>query len=71
MFRHGHEICTINTCIIIIGGINSRTGEMVSKVEGYCQSKMAWTEEFQALPESMVGMAGVVLPSCYVISLKS
>lgn len=71
MFRNGHEVCTINTCMIIIGGIDSKTGAIASKVECYCQCKMAWTEEFQPLPVPMVGMVGVVLPSRYVISLKS
>ncbi len=71
LIRHGHEICTINTCMIIIGGINSKTGDAVTKVECYCQSKMAWTEDFQPFPFAVTGMVGVVLPSCYVISMKS
>ncbi|KAG4065412.1 hypothetical protein HA402_002810 [Bradysia odoriphaga] len=71
MPRFGHEVCTINTCMIIIGGINSKTGDNISLVECYCNNKMAWTEEVQKFPFPVTGMAGVILPSCYIISLKS
>lgn len=56
--------------MIVIGGMNSKTGDAISAVECYCQCKMSWTQEFQPFPVPISGMVAIVLETSLITDLS-